>query len=514
MSDTSWSLSAPRGGTAGRRALSRSPGTGGLLDPVVALLYGWLPGQRWFAGKGRPVADITVLSATELAAPSHGSPGLLHLLVRVDHVAPGTPLTAHPSPPGDCYQLLLGTRSTLPPALAPALVGRVDGGPHDGTIVYDAPHDPLLAGLLMEYLAASGPVETLRFHRAPDTALPLRLPPRVGTAEQSNTSVVYGDALILKLFRRISPGTNPDLELTLALSAAGCHRVPAPAAWFDIPWPGAGEGAGEPTTLGLLQRFLPGSADGWELALASVPGGPGRTAGDGGFTGESYLLGRATAEVHRVLAAELPGGVLDREGIDRLAEGMAARLDAAADAVPGLKEYRAPLRGAFHDLSALGRSGRTLRVQRIHGDLHLGQAMRTTDGWVLLDFEGEPARPLAERRRPQPAVRDVAAMLRSFDYAARYHLVAPDGPEPGPGAAGLWAERNRAAFRAGYAAVASTGPAAARDTEEERVLTRAFETDKAVYEVLYEARHRPAWLPVPLSAIERLAAPTRRGEPT
>ncbi|MGO4423904.1 maltokinase, partial [Streptomyces sp. MCAF7] len=154
------------------------------------------------------------------------------------------------------------------------------------------------------------------------------------------------------------------------------------------------------------------------------------------------------------------------------------------------------LHSAYEDLAALGRAGRTWTAQRIHGDLHLGQVLRrtTVEGgahWSLIDFEGEPSRPLDERRRPQPAVRDIAGMLRSFDYAAA--VGGHDSPQD-------WADRSRAAYCAGYAEASGSDP---RDDPE---LLRAHETDKAVYEVLYEARHRPEWLPVPMSAIRRLAA--------
>lgn len=148
----------------------------------------------------------------------------------------------------------------------------------------------------------------------------------------------------------------------------------------------------------------------------------------GNFAVEAHRLGRATAEVHRVLARALPVARLDREQTGRLATGMAERLDVAAAAVPALRRYRPALHAAFQQLTADHLTG--LMVQRIHGDLHLGQAMRTPHGWVLLDFEGEPAKSVAERRLPQPALRDVAAMLRSFDYAAAHLLAGAPQPDP------------------------------------------------------------------------------------
>ncbi|MDX2853067.1 phosphotransferase [Streptomyces sp. PA03-3a] len=479
MSDTSWlRTSAVRSGTT-------VPPAPGLLSALVPMLREWLPRQRWFAGKGRPISGFGLVSATELlpADGRLGTPGLLHLLLDVHHdVQERMPGTGR-GQPADTYQLLLGTRALLPPALAPALVGHAVGGPLDGLTIYEALHDPRLTSLLLERLRAPGRTGHLRFGSEPAAAIPAGLAPRLSTAEQSNSSVIYGDTFILKLFRRIAPGPNPDLELSLALARAGSRRVPAPAAWFEA----LGLYA-EPATLGVLQRFLPGSAGAWELALQAVEDGTD-------FSGEARALGRATAEVHLALARALPTSTLRRPQIELLAAAMAGRLDAAAAAVPALRPYRAALRTAFDDLAALGTRGTTLAAQRVHGDLHLGQALRTgPGGWVLIDFEGEPARPLPERRRPAPPVQDVAGMLRSFDYAARHHdPSAPGAPE--------WAETQRAAFCAGYAEAAGTDP------RDEPVVIRAFETDKAVYEVLYEARHRPAWLPIPMAAVRRLAQP-------
>lgn len=171
---------------------------------------------------------------------------------------------------------------------------------------------------------------------------------------------------------------------------------------------------------------------------------------------------------------------------------MTERLEAAARAVPLLRSYAPGLRTAFTALADLASEGRAWSAQRVHGDLHLGQCLRSPDGeWSLIDFEGEPAKPLAERRLPQPAVRDVAGMLRSFDYAAH----SADVRVPG------WAESCRAAYCTGYA------EAGGHDPRTDPVLLRAYETDKAVYEVLYEARHRPEWLEVPLAAVRRLSVP-------
>ncbi|KQX31991.1 maltokinase [Streptomyces sp. Root63] len=442
---------------------------GTLLPSLAPLLHAWLPRQRWFAGKGRPVTGFSLVSATEML-PLDGAagPGLLHLLLRVEQPS------QQDRPADDCYQLLLGARTSLPPLLAGALIGRVERGPLAGRVVYDALHDPRLADVLLERFRRPGSLGSLRFERT--AAIPAGLTPRVLDAEQSNSSLVYGDAFILKIFRRVFPGTNPDLELPLALGGEGCERVPAPVAWFEAPGP-------EPLTLGVLQPFLHGARDGWQLALAALAAGRD-------FLPEARALGRATAEVHTALAAALPTPALRGTQTRQLVAEMTRRLEAAAQAVPALVPHVPGLRAAFEAVTDLGVRGSCWAQQRVHGDLHLGQTLRSADGfWSLIDFEGEPARPLPERRMPAPPVRDVAGMLRSFDYAARSHR--PWNPE--------WAARCRAAYCEGYA------QASGRDPRGEPELLRAHETDKAVYEVLYEARHRPDWLPVPMAAIQRLA---------
>jgi maltokinase len=198
--------------------------------------------------------------------------------------------------------------------------------------------------------------------------------------------------------------------------------------------------------------------------------------------------------VHLALARALPTVSLGHLQLQSLVDGMTERLAAAAQAVPSLRPYAPGLRSAFSALAGLAAEGHTWTAQRIHGDLHLGQCLRSPAGqWSLIDFEGEPAKPLAERRMAQPVARDIAGMLRSFDYAAH-----SAGTPPAPG----WAAACRAAYCTGYA------EAGGHDPRTDPVLLRAYETDKAVYEVLYEARNRPDWLPVPLSAARRLAEGT------
>ena len=433
-----------------------------LMASLGGLLRQWLPRQRWFAGKDRPVSELGLLSMTELF------PGCLHLLVHTGHG--GVPAPGSAAPAGDCYQLLLGVRKHLSPRLGRALIGRAEQGPLAGLTVYDALHDPRSAQLLLERLRHPGTAGPLRFEHTPSVRVPAGLPPRLLEAEQSNSSLVYGDEFILKVFRRIQPGVNPDLEVPVALAGQGCRRVPAPVAWFRTTHP-------QEAALGVLQPYLRGASDGWELALNALASGDD-------FTAQAHELGRAMAEVHLALAAAFPGGTNGDNS--STAAAMAERLEAAAHSVPTLRPFVPGLRNAF---GALATCDLGPPAQRVHGDLHLGQVLRAGREWFVIDFEGEPSRPLAERRTAQSPVRDIAGMLRSFDYAARQRR--PWRPE--------WASRCREAFCAGYAALAGWDP------RKKHGLLRAYETDRAVYEVLYEARHRPDWLPVPMAAIERLA---------
>ncbi|MDN3024959.1 maltokinase [Streptomyces sp. S.PB5] len=454
------------------RTATTSPALLASLDP---LLREWLPRQRWFAGKGRPVTGFSLVAETELL-PAHSRLGLYHLLVRA-HQPLALGAESHP---GDCYQLLIGVREALPPHLAPALIGHLEEGPLAGHTVYEALYDPRPAEVLLEALRARARIGGLRFERDPGQEIRPGLVPRMMTAEQSNSSIVYGDTFILKLLRRVTPGVNPDLELPLALAREGCPRVPAPTAWLHAD---LGDGTEESYVLGVLQPFVKGAADGWELALRELAKGED-------FAGEARALGRATAEVHTALARALPAVALGHAQLQPLVDGMIERLETAVQAVPALRAYAPGLYSAFTALADLAAEGRTWTAQRIHGDLHLGQCLRSPAGsWSLIDFEGEPSKPLAERRLPQPPARDVAGMLRSFDYAA----LSADPPMPG------WAHACRAAYCSGYAEVSGTDP------RTDPVLLRAYETDKAIYEVVYEARHRPDWLPVPMAAIERYA---------
>ncbi|MDQ3664443.1 MAG: phosphotransferase, partial [Actinomycetota bacterium] len=281
----------------------------------------------------------------------------------------------------------------------------------------------------------------------------------------------------------------------LSRALVGNPHIAQPLGWIE------GEVGGEVTTLGLLQRFQRHATEGWAMATASVRDlfaeadlHADEVGGD--FAAESERLGAATAEVHLALREALPSKTVGPDQLAGATRQLHERLDAALTVVPDLGSYAESLRVSY---DAVGELSAPVPVQRVHGDYHLGQVLRTQTGWVLLDFEGEPARPLAERTTLMSPLRDVAGMLRSYDYAARHLLAERGGDAQLAYRAAEWAERNRQAFCDGYARAAGADP------RDEAVLLRAFELDKAVYEVVYEARNRPTWVQIPVGSIERLA---------
>ena len=280
----------------------------------------------------------------------------------------------------------------------------------------------------------------------------------------------------------------------MALAELGSSHIAEPYGWVETRMDGA------TTVLAILSRYLRAASDGWSLAATSVRdlyATEGARAGEvgGDFAGEAERLGAATAQVHRDLADAFGRSELEPEAIRELAEQMFRRLDIAVATVPELARYADKVGDAFSNLAKLIEP---VPAQRVHGDYHLGQVMRTQTGWVVLDFEGEPASSLAQRRARSSPLRDVAGMLRSFDYAARHQLLThPDAARLTPMATS-WVRRNGDAFCAGYAAAGGLDPA------ENSVLLRALLFDKAVYEVIYEARNRPTWLSIPLESIAEL----------
>src|SRR5215469_15591349 len=439
----------------------------------------WLVKQRWFAGKGRELRDLAIVADTVVVS---GDPELRHLIVTVSY-----------DTTVDYYQVLTGLRQELPDELQHAYIGPSD----DGRQAYDGLHDADLTRLLLAGIADDESIGRLRMRKIPGACFNTGLDSLVIGAEQSNTSLVYGEESILKVFRRLSPGPNPDLEVTTALAQFGSQHIAEPYGWIETTLDGV------PTSLAILSRYLRLASDGWLLAATSVrdlyamedgTGDGVRAAEAGGdFAGEAYRLGTATAQVHADLAAAFGEDILGDGALRELTEQMFRKLDLAEAAVPELARYSEMIGDAY---SSLAKLRDPIPVQRVHGDYHLGQVMRTTEtGWVVLDFEGEPATPLAQRRARSSPLRDVAGMLRSFDYAARHQLVGHAEQAALSDAARDWVRRNARAFCAGYAEGGGLDPAA------NQVMLRALQLDKAVYEVLYEARHRPSWLPIPLDSM-------------
>ncbi len=317
-------------------------------------------------------------------------------------------------------------------------------------------------------------------------------------AEQSNTSIVYGHSAILKVFRRLEPGPNPDAEIHRALHAVGSQHIAQPLGEITGPVDG------EETTLALLTEFFANSAEGWAMATASVRDlmSEGDLRADevgGDFAAESHRLGQAVAAVHADLAQAFGTTVAPHDELERILGRMRADAEAAVALVPELAEHRVPILEAF---DRAGGDAGGLNLQRIHGDLHLGQVLRTLTGWSIIDFEGEPSKPLAYRREMHSPLRDVAGMLRSYDYAARGLVLNPQQTDAQHRyRAAEWATRNRKAFTDGYASAAGNDPRRAGS------LLRAFELDKAIYEVVYEHGHRPTWMVIPMQAISNLTAP-------
>ncbi len=450
------------------------------LDGLV--LLGTIASQRWFGGKSRDVLDARVLDAG--IAPG-GPPILAFAVVEVRYG-----LQSH-----DLYHLPLGFRPA-DEGWSESVIAEVEGW-----TVYDAIADPTLVRELVGLMRAGATL------RRDDAAIAFwgadGLADRAGElasirpmgAEQSNSSVVLDERLALKLYRRIEPGVNPELELLRFLTDRGFEHIAALEGYA------AYEGRPLETTLALLQRFVPSRGDGWKLALDTIASEPEW------LPTHARRLGEVTARLHNALgsdagdphfAPEEPsseGLALLSASIDEEIEGVFAtlpELDALAPIAGRGEEVRDRLRLLTH----IGNVGKVIRH---HGDYHLGQALWTEeDDWLILDFEGEPARSVPERRRKRSPLRDVAGMLRSFAYAASASQLQR-GVAPPP----RWEEECRSGFLDGYLAVAESTLLPAGEQGIERLLT-VFELEKAVYELRYELNNRPDWVGIPVAGILRM----------
>lgn len=421
-----------------------------LDDAVVTLLRDWLPERRWYPVKGA-AAELSPVATVDLADD------VRVLLVRARAGSVDVVLQ-------------------VPVVLVPGATGgpaSVVGTLGDRTVLDGAGHPSFLAAWLAH---ADGPGADVDATAA-----------RVVTGEQSNTSVVLPDRAsgapvgILKVLRTVAAGENPDIDVPRRLTEQGWDGVPEPLAWVQVRWDGNGD---DPSVgyLGVMSAFVPGAEDGFELACAWAR--EGRPFGEA-----ARELGEVVAGMHAALAGAF-GTIDDAAGPATVAAALTTRLAWATAAVPRVAERADAVRAVAAQVAALPAAPPR---QRVHGDLHLGQVLRSRGRWFVIDFEGEPLAPLAERTRPDLALRDVAGVLRSFDYAAA--VAGLTG-----GAAAAWTADARDGFLAGYAAAAPSDV----DDATRALLLRALELDKTLYEVVYEARNRPTWAPIPEAGLDRL----------
>jgi maltokinase len=457
------------------------------MDSTLACLAAWMPRQRWYSAKGRPpslrlVAWWDPPSATDAGAAESPDARVRTFLVADEGALPAV-----------LYQIPVVSRAT---ATVDASPDHVIGSPEPGTTFIDGPFDPAYTSALLELVTEGGQgrgpqaVATGHPTRSVSTQAPRQA--SVLTGEQSNTSLIYRSddesmPIICKVFRQLHPGLNPDIELQTALADAGSPHVPQAIGSVEGAWPDL-SASGETVTGSLVfaQEFLPEVEDAWRVALHAAARGED-------FRDRAHDLGEATADVHLSLAGLFPTRSTEPADRESTAATWRRRLAIAIAEVPAIADRLAAIEEVYT---------RALEVawpplQRIHGDYHLGQVLLVpARGWVLLDFEGEPLRPMVERTQSDLPLRDVAGMLRSFDYVAG--SIRLDHPERSPEAVREWARSARRAFVEGYASRSAV------ELDVESPLLAALELDKAVYEAIYESRNRPTWVTIPLRAIARL----------
>ena len=425
-----------------------------MTDRQLEAWWQVIRGARWFGGKG---LEASLSSVQPLGWLTHEGtlPAVRPEIATIDY-ADGR---------REHYQLLVGY--TLSPT-AP-VVGTVTDPEHGDLQIVEAPADAACMAALLTALAdPDHPAMEWITAEAVNPAAPTR----VWAGEQSNTTITLGSDRMLKVFRKLEGGRNLDVEVLAALNSSGI--TPELYGTLVGELPGADGG---PADLAMFVERVQGVTDGWEWACARcVEGAP--------ITREASWLGSALREVHRRLAETF--GTSTTSGA-AVTETMAARLDAAAVQVSELAGVRSSVELALRALA-----GSDLITQRVHGDFHLGQVLHSAGGWTIIDFEGEPLKSLAERRAPDSVWRDVAGMLRSFDYVRSAH------PEPGSDAARSWCAAARAAFLDGYC----------DGIEPDHAVLDAYELDKAIYEVVYESRNRPDWVHIPLGAVHDVAQRT------
>jgi 1,4-alpha-glucan branching enzyme len=468
-----------------------------LKPPLDELLRTWLPGQRWFPVKS---ADFTLTPVGGVRLDERsGEVGLEVFLAAVTYS------TADGGSRTDVVQVPLSYRGEPLPGADSALIGEGTDSALGHRWIYDAVHDPVFVSAWLELMRSGGSSEGggADGHLVPSD---YRLPAATGmvrvlSGEQSNSSVIVddgGSAAIVKFFRVLSEGRNPEVEIGAALTRAGTAEVPATLGWVTGEWDVHEDGhPGRRRTvhgdLAVAHEFLAGGKDAWRLAVDAASSGTD-------FTAEAHALGVATATVHRRLAEALGLAAESAPGKD-IAPKVAQRVrESWAEAGTAVGPFDQALIGLLGQLEGTNAGA----LQRIHGDLHLGQILQVPgmagqpERWAILDFEGEPLRPISERSFPDVPLRDVVGMLRSFDYAAG----AAEREQPGVRVPASWADDCAEAFLAGYAEITPG------TIDRRSPLFVALWLDKALYEVVYETRNRPGWLAIPVNASRRLLSST------
>ncbi|MGI8456611.1 MAG: maltokinase N-terminal cap-like domain-containing protein [Propionibacteriaceae bacterium] len=445
-------------------------------DATRTALLTYITGSRWFGGKGRR-AELVAITPLPWLQPGDSWPAVRIEIAEIAYPE-GTEL----------YQLLLSYYPEPQPQLDPAVVTRVQDDEFGALVCYDAVRDPAATSLLLTSLIdgvthrspAPDGDQVVDFRPSRTGVLTSDLPGVVFGGQQSNTSIMYGDTAMLKLFRRIELGRNLDIEVHDQLSRAGSTDVAQLYGWVEGRWTSSTGGAATAyaADLAMMVEKLAQATDGWELALTTLDGSGDSEGDPDSFVCDATALGAALAHIHVGLReafadVEIPG--------EAVADVMSGRLQQAVGVAPALKPYIPGLLACFDRLRS-----NTVTGQRVHGDFHLGQTLSTPQGWKIIDFEGEPVKTMAERLAPDSPARDVAGMLRSFAYAA--------ASRPGPNAL-TWADHARAGFLVGYEAVLGT---------QDPTVLAAYEADKAVYEVVYETRNRPDWIHIPLAAVAQI----------
>ncbi|HEX5225908.1 MAG TPA: hypothetical protein VFW29_12340 [Solirubrobacteraceae bacterium] len=471
--------------------MSGERGASALLDAGIPEISGerlgeWIVEQRWFSGKSRELGAVSVLDAVVLDRSASTRADELALLI----VEVRAPAGTH-----DLYQLLVGIARDRAVPEEQRICGE------DGIAFYDALGDEQQTVALGRLIAQEASIvqgaSAVSFHAAETIDLPERPSARRLGAEQSNSSVVLDERFIVKAFRRIEAGINPELEMLRFLGSHGFENVARVEGWYDY----AGEllDAG----LGIMQRYVPGACDGWQLALRALRAGDGRE-----LIEPITRLGAVTGRMHLTLASDADDPEFaPEEPADESVALLTATIDEQIERLfvqlPDRAELR-PIVGRGEELrdrlALLSHTGVGGRLIRAHGDYHLGQALLGAGGWHVIDFEGEPGRPLRERRRKRSPLRDVAGMLRSISYASLAGEVMWDAPPVRD-----WEQRARDAFLRGY--MEEIDPALLpAGTQAIAKLLSVFELEKVLYELRYELENRPNWVVVPVAGIERLLA--------